>query len=142
MLLQLSAYAQYIFPFGNIILPIVIWNAKKNQSEFVNRNGKQAINFQLSVFVYFIGLLVIAAPVFAYAIFNDIDFHVSYGGRWHFNMEDIRGAEMNGLVMLGIVAAGLGFAIKVAEFILILIAALKNGNGENFKFPLTINFIK
>jgi uncharacterized protein len=142
MLLQLSAYAQYIFPFGNFILPVVIWSAKKDKSTFVDYNGKQAINFQLSLFVYFIALVIIAASIFAFTIFNGIDFRVSYWGTWHFNMEDIKAVKINGVVIVGIVASVTAFVLKVAEFILILIAAIKNGNGENFKFPLTINFIK
>lgn len=142
MLLQLSAYAQYIFPLGNFILPAVIWSVKKDQSKFVDYNGKQAINFQLSLFVYFMAMLIIATPIFAYAVFNDIDFHVSYWGNWHFNVEDIKGIEISGLVIVGIIATVIAFVLKVVEFILILIAAIKNGNGENFKYPLTINFIK
>ena len=50
--LQLSALSQYIIPFGNYILPIIIWSSKKNESEFVDFNGKQVLNFQLSIFLY------------------------------------------------------------------------------------------
>lgn len=142
MLLQLSAYAQYIFPFGNFILPVVIWSAKKDQSKFIDYNGKQAINFQLSLLIYTVVLIIIAAPIFAYTIFNDIDFSISLTGRWHFDTESIRHAKISGLVMLGIVAMVMTFVLKVAEFIIILIAAIKNGNGENYNFPLTIKFLK
>jgi uncharacterized protein len=142
MLLQLSAYAQYIFPFGNFILPVLIWSAKKDQSKFVDYNGKQAINFQLSVLVYTIAMVIIAVPIFAYTLFNGTDFSVWCESNWSFKAEVIRGAKITGIVMLGIAATMIAFVLKVTEFILILIAAVKNGNGDNYNFPLTIKFIK
>ena len=50
-LIHLSALSQYIFPFGNFIFPILIWSAVKDKSEYLNEQGKQVINFQLSLFV-------------------------------------------------------------------------------------------
>ena len=35
---HLSSFAQYVFPLGNFIAPIIIWSAKKNDSEFVDYN--------------------------------------------------------------------------------------------------------
>jgi uncharacterized Tic20 family protein len=140
VLLQLSAYTQYFFPFGNFIFPIVIWSAKKDQSEFVNYNGKQAINFQLSLLIYTIALLIIAIPIFAYTIFKDADITMWHNGHWVFNR--FKEEEFTGLIILGFAAAAIAFVLKVAEFFLILTAAIKNSNGENYKYPLTINFIK
>lgn len=141
-LLQLSAYAQYIFPLGNYILPVVIWSAKKDSSEFVNYNGKQAINFQLSLLVYIIALLTIAVPIFAYTLFRDANFSIWGEGTWHLTVDTIRNSEITGWAFLAIIATTIAVALKVFEFVLILVAAIKNSNGENYKFPLTINFIK
>lgn len=141
-LLQLSAYAQYIFPLGNYILPVVIWSAKKDSSEFVNYNGKQAINFQLSLLVYIIALLTIAVPIFAYTLFRDANFSIWGEGTWHLTVDTIRNSEITGWAFLAIIATTIAAALKVFEFVLILVAAIKNSNGENYKFPLTINFIK
>ena len=51
-LMQLSALTQYFFPFGNFIFPTIIWSIKKNESQFVNYNGKQILNglHQLSLY--------------------------------------------------------------------------------------------
>ena len=43
--LHLSALTQYIIPFGNYIFPIIIWSSKKNDSQFVEANGKNVLNF-------------------------------------------------------------------------------------------------
>ncbi len=139
-LLQLSALTQYFFPLGNYIFPVVIWSFKKDESEFVDYNGKQAINFQLSLLLYCLILMVIAVPIFLYSAFTNIDFSFTTDFDVVFNEFTI--GEITTSIIIGMVAAGLAFALKVYEFILIFYAAVKNSNGEKFNFPLTINFIK
>lgn len=46
VLIHISTFAKYLFPFGNFILPLVLWTSNKNDSAFVDHNGKQALNFQ------------------------------------------------------------------------------------------------
>lgn len=139
--LHLSALTQYIIPFGNYIFPIVIWSSKKNESEFVDQNGKQVLNFQLSIFLYMVVLSLIAIPIFIYSIFknvpmNDIDFDR------HYVIENLSAGNITGITILGIIAVLLFFFLKVIEFILIIYAAVKASNGEAYKYPLSIPFFK
>jgi len=46
---HLSALIGYIIPFGSIIGPLVIWQIKKNEMPFVDDQGKEALNFQITV---------------------------------------------------------------------------------------------
>ncbi len=52
---HLGFLASGIFPMGNIILPLVIWLIKKEESDYINEHGKQALNFQLSITIMAIG---------------------------------------------------------------------------------------
>jgi len=52
MLAHLSALAGFIIPFGNIIGPLIIWLIKKDESSFVNDQGKESLNFQISITIY------------------------------------------------------------------------------------------
>lgn len=52
MFCHLSALAGFVIPFGNVIAPIIIWSLKKDEFEHVNDQGKEAINFQISVTIY------------------------------------------------------------------------------------------
>ena len=53
MLCHLLALAGFIgIPFGHIIGPLVIWLMKKEQYAFVNDQGKEALNFQISMTIY------------------------------------------------------------------------------------------
>lgn len=62
--------------FGHIVVPLVIWLLKKDQFPLVNDQGKEAINFQISVTIYGIisGLLclvLIGIPmIFALVVFD------------------------------------------------------------------------
>jgi uncharacterized protein len=60
-LCHLSALVGFVFPvFGNIVGPLVFWILKKDQMPLVDINGKEALNFQISMSIY---ALVAAALV-------------------------------------------------------------------------------
>jgi len=65
MFCHLSGLALFIpvLPvIGNVIAPLIIWQIKKDDYPFVDEQGKEAVNFQLSVLIYGIvaGLLCFA----------------------------------------------------------------------------------
>ena len=49
MFAHLSALSGAIIPFGNIIGPLVVWQIKRDLDPFVDAQGKEAVNFQISV---------------------------------------------------------------------------------------------
>ncbi len=59
MLCHLSAFAGYFFPFGGIIGPLICWLSRKDESQWVNQNGKASLNFQMSILLY----MILAAPL-------------------------------------------------------------------------------
>ncbi len=138
---HLSTLSQYIIPFGNYIFPIIIWSSYKDKSEFVDHHGKQALNFQLSLLLYTLILALIAIPIFVTvflqnlpleAVFNNDDFYIR-----NFNFEG-----NIGLLSIGATAVILFGLLKFVEFFLVIYASIKASNGELYKYPLTIPFIK
>jgi uncharacterized protein len=49
MLCHLLALSGLLIPFGHIIGPVVIWVIKKDQHPFVDDQGKESLNFQITV---------------------------------------------------------------------------------------------
>jgi uncharacterized Tic20 family protein len=49
---HLSAFAFFVIPFGHILGPLIIWLIKKDESKFIYENGKEALNFQISITIY------------------------------------------------------------------------------------------
>jgi uncharacterized Tic20 family protein len=138
---HLSALTQYFFPFGNYIFPILIWTAKKDKSEFVDHNGKQVLNFQLSLLLYSLILLAVAIPIFIISLFKNIPFNAIINDD-NFVLNNFNFDNSTGLLTIGILAVIIFATLKIAEFFLIIYAAIKTSNGERFKYPITIPFIK
>jgi uncharacterized Tic20 family protein len=73
MLCHLLAAAGFVFPFGNILGPLVMWLVKKDEFPFVNSQGKESLNFQISVTIYaicagalsIVGIGLVLLPVVA-----------------------------------------------------------------------------
>jgi len=61
MLCHFSAFAGLIFPFGNFLAPLIIWLIKKEELPFVEDQGKEVLNFQISMTIYLLisGILCI-----------------------------------------------------------------------------------
>lgn len=69
MLCHLSALSMYFTAVGGIVGPLVVWLVKRNDFPFVEDQGKESLNFQISMLLYHliaaIGFLcVIGIPVF------------------------------------------------------------------------------
>lgn len=138
---HLSTLTQYFIPFGNYIFPIILWSTKKNESEFVDHNGKQVLNFQLSLLLYSLILLMIAIPSFLISIFKDISFNTLLNHN-DFEISNFNFEANIGFLTAGIVSLLIFGLLKLAEFFLIIYAAIKTSNGENYNYPITIPFIK
>jgi uncharacterized Tic20 family protein len=52
MFCHLSAFAGFFFPFGGIIGPLICWLTRKDESAWVDENGKSSMNFELSILLY------------------------------------------------------------------------------------------
>jgi len=59
---HLGSFAGYFFPFANIIVPLVIWLTKKEEYPLVDDQGKESLNFQISMTLYYLlsSILIIA----------------------------------------------------------------------------------
>ncbi len=137
--IHLSALSQYCIPFGNYILPIIIWSARKNESEFIDHNGKNVLNFQLSIFLYSLILSLIAIPVLIFTMAKSVNINEVIN---HHFFENLNIENFSGLATTLISIIIIFGMMKIAEFILILYASIKSSNGEEYEYPLTIQFLK
>ncbi|MBE3595407.1 MAG: DUF4870 domain-containing protein [Hydrogenibacillus sp.] len=105
MFVHLSALLTFVLPipFTTVLAPLILWQMKKKEHSFVDDQGKEAVNFQLSILLY-----VIVSTVLI-------------------------------LIVIGIV---LLIAIAVFWFVMTIIAAVKAKNGEAFRYPLVIRFLR
>jgi uncharacterized Tic20 family protein len=101
-------------PFLNILGPLIVWLAKRNDSIGIDAHGKEAVNFHLSWTLY---------AVTATAVVIGLCF------------------VLIGFLMLPLLWIGLYVGLGVM-IVLTIIAAVKASNGELYRYPLTIRFLK
>jgi uncharacterized Tic20 family protein len=138
---HLSTLTQYFIPFGNYIFPIILWSTKKDDSEFVDHHGKQVLNFQLSLLLYSLLLIIIAIPSFLISVFKDMPLNTLMHNH-EFTYSNFNFEDNIGLLTLGLICVLIFGLLKVAEFFLIIYASIKTSNGEKYKYPITIPFLK
>ncbi|MDQ3241263.1 MAG: DUF4870 domain-containing protein [Actinomycetota bacterium] len=93
--------------------PLVLWLAKRESHPFIDAQGKEALNFNLSALLYIVVLFVFG---FIFTVLT-LGF---------------------GLFLL--VPAFI--AAMAAWVVLVIVAAVKASKGEVFRYPLTIRFVR
>ncbi|OLP19590.1 hypothetical protein BST81_04830 [Leptolyngbya sp. 'hensonii'] len=114
-------------PMGGFVVPLLIWLAKREAHPFIDDQGKESVNFQLSMLLYSLAafiLLLLLVPVV-----------LLFGGA--------RGDALIGLSIALLIGLILGLAglIGLFELVVVIFAAAKAGNGEFYRYPLTIRFL-
>lgn len=138
--MHLSTFAKFFFPFGNFLAPLLLWTTNK-EKPFVAEHGRQAINFQLSILVYTIIIGLLCLPFFAVfatdfiGLIEEIDQH-SHDITFH-NI-----TNLSGYIILFSVVVLLLFSLFIFELYCVISATIKANQGINYKYPLTIPFIK
>ena len=140
-------FSKFFIPYGNFIIPLVLWTANKKEYEFVDYNGKQALNFQISMLLYSIILGIISVP-FLVGFFPEIlDFgFFGFDQLNNYNNLDIH-FDLNdfnfGTWMLPLGIAGLAQgALFIVNIVYTILATIRTNEGQEFNYPVTINFIK
>ncbi len=54
MMCHLLSLTGFVIPFGTIIGPLVIWLVKKDESPAVDVAGRESLNFQLTLLIFYV----------------------------------------------------------------------------------------
>lgn len=134
LFIHLSALSNLFIPLGNLIFPIVLWQAFKKEGAFVDHHGKEAVNFNLSFFIYSIVIIIVFIASLLGVIFNSFQMNELNNPDQVFEILFSSGGILFSLFLL--------ILLGIFKFILIILAAIKAGQGELYRYPLTIRFIK
>ncbi len=120
MLCHLAVFSSAVIPFGHILGPLIVWMVKKEQYPLVEDQGRESLNFQISMTIYAVIILI----VFVASLLGVIagDYHDEFPAT---------------LILAG--AALLILALL--NFVFIIIAAIRAYRGEKYRYPLSIHFV-
>jgi len=119
-------------PLGNVLGPLVVWLVTRNHHPFIDDQGREALNFQLSITLYWI-----LAGVLVFLSFGSIAFlwpaaHPRMIDFW--NPMAMPFTMLFGLLLI--------FGLLAFDVVLAIVAAIKTSNGEAYRYPLTIRAIR
>lgn len=135
-LIHICGFAGFLYPFGSIVTPLIAWQTLKNRSTFLDNQGKEAVNFNISFALYKLILSMLFIPFALGTFFKNINNNSKF--EWfEFNF-DLDSESLFGFFGFGSL---IGILILI-RIILTINAAVKSKEGENYKYPFTIKFIK
>lgn len=129
MAAHLASLANLVVPFGAIIGPLVVWLTKKDTSAFVDRHGKESLQFQVSFLAYHMVLVCGGVGSFFGAMIA---------------ADTVKGAgePLAIVAVIGLVGlVGIALLLRVFVIVMMIIAATRANNGEDFRYPLTIRLL-
>lgn len=100
---HLAAFSGFVIPFGHLLGPLLVWLIKREEHPFVDDQGREALNFQLSMSLYYvIGFVLL-------------------------------------FVLIGFVLLP---ALFVFSVVVTIMGAIRANEGQRFRYPLCIRFIR
>lgn len=148
MACHLCALIGFAIPFGSILGPLIVWLTQKNKHPFIAEQGKESVNFQISMLIYlssfmlagFIlsgGLKILVATL----KIDSFNFNI-------YSFFSIDSAPLSTiylslfLVKFFFIALALITLVFIFELIVTLIAAIKAYNGQSYRYPFNLRFLK
>jgi uncharacterized protein len=96
--------------------PLFVWLIKRDDHPFIDHHAKESLNFQLTTLVALVVGLVAAIPIFLLGFLT--------------------------LGVLWVVAGVVVMAAVVVWFVFPIIGAVRAANGEGYRYPVNIRFVK
>lgn len=116
MAAHLTALVGIFVPGANIVAPLIVWLVKREQSPFVDRHGREAINFNISTLIYTVGLSLIAV-VCGFLSFLCVT------------------------IPIAILAGAGAVVVSVGWIVYTIIGGVRAGRGQEMVFPMTIRIV-
>lgn len=104
----------HLAAFIGLIGPLVVWLIKRDQYAFVNDQGKESLNFQITVFICLAVLQVASRILFLLFVTAPL-------------------ALVTGLAM---------FAVGVFNIIQIIMASIKANEGVAYRYPFALKLVQ
>jgi len=134
-LTHLSGFGGFLFPFGSVLIPLIIRETKKDESKKIDTISKDVVNFNLSYLLYTFLLQIMIVPFFIGSFFSNIRYATHFDNmKFHFNSDS---NHFFGFVSVVSIIS----ILSIVKAVLIIKAAMKANDNENFEYPYTIKFI-
>lgn len=118
-------------PCLNILGPLFVWLAKKNQHPLIDDHGKESLNFQISLTLYSIGAFVV------FLLLLGVTCGIALT-----TSSNTSQLPLQIMVVVGIVSGVFFLIVGILQLILVIFAAIKAKKGQFYHYPFTMRFLR
>ena len=114
---------------GNMLGALIIWLMRRNESSFVDREGKEALNFQITISIIQVIIMLINGLqwgiwTFGRALSGDMIFNFP---DWQFRFFSL---------------SGLLHVVWLLNVVFSIVAAVTANKGRHYRYPLSFRLVK
>lgn len=137
LLIHLSPLLGFVLPvLGNVLGPLAVWLAFRDRSRVLDAQGKEALNFQLSVWVYSVLFGLLSLALFSLGLLGGV-FGAAAGA-----------SDLGAFALFGSLAALFAFVIPASvvlwafPLVVMVLAVIRVNQGRAYRYPLRIRFLR
>lgn len=119
-----------LLPFVGVIMALIIWLIGRSRHPFVNDQGKESLNFQLSMALYWL----IAIILFVFLSMSLCGLSTSSTGYNDALTTVLAILFWGGLLLM--------LAMGIFQVIAAIVASVKAYRGELYRYPFTLRFVR
>ncbi|MPR32458.1 DUF4870 domain-containing protein [Salmonirosea aquatica] len=133
----LASFANMLvpIPFLALIVILVLYNTQKGKSSFVDEHGKESLNFQITLAVVGVVILLFMLFAFGSSILSLIIGGVS-------DNETSTDVGIMGMVGSGLVVGLVFFAIGIFSLVVMITGSVRANGGKAYRYPLSLRLVK
>lgn len=120
-------------PFGNVAGPLIVYSIKRDQSPFIAGHAKAALNFQLTMLVPW--MLILIALMFCVVRLFSI-------GGLNPNPDTIPPDKLTPVMIPMMIAICANLLLYLLEVVMVVLAVNAAGAGRLYRYPLAIGFLR
>lgn len=114
-------------PFLGVLAPFLVWQSGRDRHPFIDEQGREAINFQISMSIY----LVTAFMIWLFLLFSTCAISL--------NNPNALGNLVGWAFLLGMAFLSL---FGVFQLCVVILAATKASQGQSYRYPYTLRFLQ
>jgi uncharacterized Tic20 family protein len=142
MLCHLSAFLAWLLLFGlvflgiplylplNILLPLAIWRLKKSQYPWIDFQGRESLNFQISLTLYTLVVVIFSLLL----VLGSCGIAITTNGA----VNEVK-SVLDGLLFVWMF---LIISLLLLQLFLVTFAAIKAYYGQYYRYPFTMRILR
>ncbi|WP_315789922.1 DUF4870 domain-containing protein [Fischerella sp. JS2] len=131
MACHFSALGGFFIPFGSVLIPLIIWLTQKDKHLFIDEQGKESVNFQLSLIIYIFsfGLILNFLLVLIFILLALLS-------------KDYSPSFLDLIIPWQILPVFIAIVVIIFQLIMTIIGGLRAYNGQSYRYPFNLRLLK